>query len=96
MMVELSGCSLLEPNNPWDCPCFCYRHKNCDRMGCLRVSQGEGAHTEGAAAPWAVPSLLPLVSLAAMPMLQKESYHNPNLRICSDTSNNEQLVKVLN
>lgn len=51
-----------------------------------------GAHTEGAA----LPSLLPSVSPAAMPMLQKKSHHNPNLSCCSDSSNNEELVKVLN
>lgn len=62
---------------------------------------------DGSSLPW-VPTLRVLLphrlSPASCPsqsawlpcLFSKESHHNPNLRICSDTSNNEDLVKVLN
>lgn len=76
-----SGCSLLEPKNPlglssladtrtgtgWGAVC----------LGCPSVWQGEGAHTEGAAVPRTVPSLLLSASLAAMPMIQKNHTITP-------------------
>lgn len=55
-----------------------------------------GAHAEGAAPPQAATSLLPsLVSTVAIYMLKKK-INKITCRVCSDSNNNVELVKVPN
>lgn len=62
-----------------------------------RFALGSGCVTgKGACAEGAAPSQV-AASLAAISILQKTSSNTkPNLSVCSDTNNNEELVKMLN
>lgn len=84
----------------WGCPAFSCRH-NWDRMGSSllwvpKCVTGWGCPLWGCCCPKGCPQPPALSQLGCHAHVTKKSHHNPNLRICSDSSNNEELVKVLN
>lgn len=81
MFKESSGCSLLGPNRPLGLSTrvdLFHPFLTDTRIGTGWEQFALGAHAEGAAAPQAVPSLLPFpVSLVAMSVLQKSHTITP-------------------